>query len=172
MQDLAKYLLTIYLEALLSNTIRVRFTAINLNHELEDIFSYQLLSEPNPEWNFDHWLIHIKLPPVGGYSTEQETLNLCIKMLARLLEGFLVEKVVNVVYHSMISKCICSQKIAHEEEAKDKIYIVWSKIPFGFAAEIDENTSEKLKEYLTGHCEACWMRLLMKTWCIIDDKSD
>ncbi|KAF9600666.1 hypothetical protein IFM89_011249 [Coptis chinensis] len=63
------------------------FTAINLNHELEDIFSYQLLSEPNPEWNFDHWLIHIKLPPVGGYSTEQETLNLCIKMLARLLEG-------------------------------------------------------------------------------------
>ncbi|KAF9611952.1 hypothetical protein IFM89_037172 [Coptis chinensis] len=77
------------------------FTAINLNHELEDIFRYQLLSEPNPEWNFDCWLIHIKLP-IGGCSTEQETLNLCIKMLA--------------------------------------------KIPFGFAAEVDENTSEKLKD--------------------------
>ncbi|KAF9594763.1 hypothetical protein IFM89_034746 [Coptis chinensis] len=35
--------------------------------------------------------------------------------------------------------------IGIEEEARRKIYVVWCKIPFGFPAEIDGETSNKLK---------------------------
>lgn len=94
------------------------FSPHNWNHRLDDIFSYHHLSERNPKWRSDHWLVHIKEPD-SRFVTEQQVVDYCIQMLSKV--------------------------VGSEEKAKEKIYIVWCKMPFGFGAEIDEKTSNKLK---------------------------
>ncbi|KAL5726812.1 hypothetical protein ACHQM5_000066 [Ranunculus cassubicifolius] len=96
-----------------------RFAPLNRNARLNDIFCYHNLSERNPEWNHDHWLIHVK-PQRSRPSSERKTLELCIQLLAEVLGS--------------------------EEDAKRKIYIVWSNTISGFGAEIDKATSERLKD--------------------------
>lgn len=90
----------------------------NWDHRLDDIFSYHHLSERNPKWRSDHWLVHIKEPD-SRFDMEQQVVDYCIQMLSKV--------------------------VGSEEKAKEKIYIVWCKMPFGFGAEIDEKTSNMLK---------------------------
>ncbi|KAF5205403.1 multiple organellar RNA editing factor 2, chloroplastic-like, partial [Thalictrum thalictroides] len=94
------------------------FTLMNYNHRLDNLFSYHHLSEKNSKWNSDHWLIVIKQRE-SELKTEAQTLDFFIKILA--------------------------EAIGSEQEAKERIYIIWSNFPFGFGAEIDEETSNKLK---------------------------
>ncbi|KAF9592539.1 hypothetical protein IFM89_015233 [Coptis chinensis] len=95
-----------------------QFTQINRNHRLEDIFSYHIHSEWNSEWRDDHWLVVIRKPD-GGFADVGKSVHFCIQILAEV--------------------------VGSESKAKEKIYAVWSKIPFGFGVEINEETAEKLK---------------------------
>lgn len=96
------------------------FSLMNHHHRLDNVFSYHHLSEKNSKWNSDHWLIVIKQHEFG-FTTREETVDLFIKILAEV--------------------------IGSEQEAKQKIYIIWSHFPFGFGAEIDNETSNKLKGF-------------------------
>ncbi|KAL5727647.1 hypothetical protein ACHQM5_000820 [Ranunculus cassubicifolius] len=95
-----------------------QFTMVDRNHQLLDIYSYHYLSATISDCNSNYWLVHVN-PPDSGFNSERETIEFYYHLLAEV--------------------------VGSEEEAKKKIYIVWCKTPFGFAAEIDEETSNKLK---------------------------
>ncbi|KAF9615838.1 hypothetical protein IFM89_026678 [Coptis chinensis] len=84
----------------------------------KDISSYYKLSEPKAEWKSDHWLVHTKVPD-GTNFIQKRTIDNYVEMLAEV--------------------------IGSEEEAKKKLYIVWNKVPYGFGAEIDQVTANKLQ---------------------------
>ncbi|KAL5724676.1 hypothetical protein ACHQM5_007903 [Ranunculus cassubicifolius] len=94
------------------------FSPMNLNFRLNNIFSYYHLSERNSKWNSDHWLVSIKLNCVPT-EDEDEIDELFVKLLTEV--------------------------VGSETDAKSKIYIIWCKTPFGFGAEVDEETANKLK---------------------------
>ncbi|KAF9605804.1 hypothetical protein IFM89_018531 [Coptis chinensis] len=95
----------------------VHFTPLNYNHRLNDIYSYYYMSKFNSEWNYDHWLVHLKHPKckLRGF----DVIDYCIRLLATI--------------------------IGSENDARNKVYAIWSMVPFGFGAEIDKKTSTKLK---------------------------
>ncbi|KAL5727648.1 hypothetical protein ACHQM5_000821 [Ranunculus cassubicifolius] len=104
-----------YMYLLRSNA---RFTTQNWNHRLDNIFMYHHLSKRNVNWKNDHWLINTKEPDYG-FSDNVEILCQYITLLADVLGS--------------------------EKEAKEKIYIMWLRPPFGFGAKIDLETLKKLK---------------------------
>ncbi|KAF9604065.1 hypothetical protein IFM89_001940 [Coptis chinensis] len=66
----------------------------------------------------DHWLVHLKRPECV-FSNYTKCIHYCVRLLAEV--------------------------VGSEDEAKEKIYMVWCAPPFGFAAEIDMETLNKLK---------------------------
>ncbi|KAF9607792.1 hypothetical protein IFM89_001513 [Coptis chinensis] len=95
--------------------LNARFVPKNKNCRLENIFSYHYLSERNLEWDSDHWFINVTWVP----NDKQGTFEFYVKLLSKVVKS--------------------------ENEAKQKIYMAWLRPPWGFAAEIDEDTLNKLK---------------------------
>ncbi|KAF9609096.1 hypothetical protein IFM89_013350 [Coptis chinensis] len=96
-----------------------RFTAFNPDYiSYNDLYSYHFLCEPNMECKSDYWIVHLKQPEcvISNYT---KCIHYCVRLLA--------------------------QVVGSEDEAKEKIYMVWCAPPFGFAAEIDKETLNKLK---------------------------
>ncbi|KAF9623271.1 hypothetical protein IFM89_000760 [Coptis chinensis] len=97
-----------------------RFTAFNLDSIIyNDLYSYHFFRfEPNIECKSDHWLVHLK-DPECLFSNYTKCIRYCVRLLAEV--------------------------VGSEDEAKEKIYVVWCAEPFGFGAEIDMGTVNKLK---------------------------
>ncbi|KAF9604295.1 hypothetical protein IFM89_005621, partial [Coptis chinensis] len=102
-----------------------RFIPKNRNHRLDNMFSYYHLSERNSKWNYDQWLINLKLPD----------------RLLKLPDGHIAKiKQIYDFYAKLLTEVIGS-----EEETKKRLYVMWFELPFGFGVEIDEKTLNKLK---------------------------
>ncbi|KAL5710446.1 hypothetical protein ACHQM5_021005 [Ranunculus cassubicifolius] len=84
-----------------------------------DIFSYHYMNEMKSHWRSDRWLIHVKQRD-DECSNELQFFTFCTRLLG--------------------------QVTASEKEAKRRIYIVWCNMPFGFGANVDEETANKLKD--------------------------
>ncbi|KAF9615837.1 hypothetical protein IFM89_026677, partial [Coptis chinensis] len=83
-----------------------------------DMIDSYIHTDPKPEWKSDNWLIHINAPD-EKLVTVKEIVEHCIEMLAKV--------------------------VGSSKEAENKIYSVWSQWPFGFGAQIDQETANKLK---------------------------
>ncbi|KAL5719396.1 hypothetical protein ACHQM5_012178 [Ranunculus cassubicifolius] len=93
---------------------------VNFNNRVDNLFRYHLLSTKcSSKWDNYHWLISVKYP-YGDAPVEKEIIRYCIHVLAKVLGS--------------------------EDLAIAYIYAIWCRTPYGFAAEIDEETVNKLKD--------------------------